>query len=271
MAIYRSNASSHDARIEAALFDIDLFNIFFEKIQPSVLHISMITVGVMTSVPLPLMQLNDSFVESFKTDARFEFKSLSGCCGVPPSRFNSSHELKINYNGGGKYILIFKNSFQITGCKRVDEAATIVGAIFKHLSIPIDISVTDCETRMFNTNFSIGKGLLMSDLHQRLVAKYPYVTFNPDLPLKGIKIPFTDQGQSVSIIIYAKGKIVMTGAKDIDLVVKAYKSITEFLEAHPEVMVELQAELPKVPKKPGRKRKSDEAQLYNDLLEKLES
>jgi len=258
-----------DFQIQTGLESVDLVNIFLNNLNISPLHISMMTVGVTANVQVPLNRFDDSFVASFSKDERFAFRSLSGACGVAPSKFNSSKELKINFNGGNKYILIFKNSFQIAGCKHVQDATTIVSAIFQHLAIPLDADNLICDTRLFNTNFSIGKALNMALLHQEIIKEFRHATFNPDLPLKGIKIPFSKNNQSVAIIIYAKGRIVMTGAKEISLVVDAYRAIVGFLDEHPEVMSELQADLKKVPGKRGRKRKSEVDLIYNEILDLL--
>lgn len=253
--------------INTTLCMIMIDKVLLGNLNPSDLKIATMTIGVTTHRQLPSLDLfDDNFVERLKLDNRFIFESLTGY-GTTKTKWTNSRILRLSYNNYKKYIIIFKNgSFQIAGCKEVTDATTIVHAIIQHARLdPLNSATIQCDIRMINSTFSLGRSIDLVGLHKIAVSQFSQAFFNADSGSSGVNIPMMIDKKKVAVIVYSKGSVVMTGANAIAQLERCYNHLTMMIDTHFDALTKPLIEVVKVPKKRGRKRKADTEDFYNAL------
>lgn len=267
MAIQSAIAMQNE--IDTHILDM-YFNTFASpNLSMNSVNIAMMTIGVASGRPIgSLARMDASFVEKLQADTRFEFTSLSGYGDTPESRFTNSRTVRMVLGGVRKYILVFSNgSFQITGCKMVTDATMIVDTLLQYMGLGgIDETNSSVHIRMFTVNFSLGYAINLERFHAAILPTQPSSTLDKQRS-SGVNVPMFFEGKKVVAIVFPKGNVVMTGANSIRQVLEAHTTIISAVDNNFEqVASPIAPDVPKVPKKRGRKRKADIEQLYDELL-----
>lgn len=264
-------SSAMQNNIDSILMEMQFESVMMD-LPLSDFNVSMMTVGVKIPYKLSgLATLDKDFVERIKMDERFEFTSLSGYDDVKPVNFPNSRALKLVYQGGRKYILMFTNgAFQIMGCKKVTDATLIVDAILRHASYePVEECDMIADIRMFNSNFSLlSHDINTEAFHQKIVQSNKLCTLDRRYH-SGVNVPFMIDEKKVAIVVFPKGNIVITGAKTIEQLQKAFMYIADFMNGllDSEILQQKQvAVVSEGPKKRGRKRKAVTDAFYESIV-----
>ena len=166
---------------------------------------------------------------------------------------------KNNVTRGYINIKVFKNgSLQMTGCKDMDDFYDVTKTLISILTIGYNsskghisfiedydnIGIYDARIRMINSNFKVDFKIdrkeltrILKDNHGLLTkdARIGYVECKYE-PTGGhscvnIKYKYDDQNKP-SIFVFQTGAIIITGAKNLDHIVKSYKFIMKILMSY---------------------------------------
>lgn len=156
-------------------------------------------------------------------------------------------------------IKVFKNgSLQMTGCKDMEDfnnvsdrlirilkkGKDINGQHFKYIKEPKKIGVFDVRIRMINSNFRLDYKIDRKILARLLRKNHSLKSKDPDLgyiehkydPTGGhscVNIKFHyDENNRPSIFVFQTGAIIITGAKNLHHIIKAYRFVKEILDRY---------------------------------------
>lgn len=125
-----------------------------------------------------------------------------------------------------KSIKIFPNgSIQVAGasdlidCKAIlTQLCIIMGAIFKK-----KFDINNYSIAMINTNFSLNRSLNLRNIFRVFSDAGMQTDFNPDrYSAVKIKIQPTPTAKRVTVSIFRTGKVIMTGAENLDEIARSY-------------------------------------------------
>jgi TATA-box binding protein (TBP) (component of TFIID and TFIIIB) len=156
-----------------------------------------------------------------------------------PSKVNGYVHVKLFTNG----------SLQIAGCKTSDDISNVITAVLKKLrevkaivndnkieekpfvsdSKYANIScITDFKISMINTNFKMKFEVNLTKLHTLLLSCGHKCIFDR-IKHSCVNLSFNHPEKKISIFIFEKGSIVITGAKSGDQILAGYDFIKKFL------------------------------------------
>lgn len=163
-------------------------------------------------------------------------------------------------------IKLFKNgAIQMTGCKNTTQVFDALNILCQELSktklllyknkkikiikladepseINID-KISKFEIRMINSNFNTEFIVNRAILYKLLLKDHYNSTFEP-CTHAGVKIKYNYKNiHIVSIFVFENGPIIITGAKNKDHIMEAYKFIIKYLYDHYYEIVKLNVEL----------------------------
>ena len=163
---------------------------------------------------------------------------------------------KVDINTEKKINLkLFKNgSVQMSGCKSIEDINRVLnkliyrlketkakfedGVIIEKLFIesPKDITITNFKINMINSNYKINMNLDRAKLFELLIKKKIKAIYEPCIRACVIikYIPTLDniENKEISIFIFQKGNIIITGARSKHHIIEASNFINNILTTH---------------------------------------
>ena len=180
-------------------------------------------------------------------------------------------------------VKVFSNgSFHTTGAKSEGSATTAVQKISKVLNAvspkaiydqDILSDTYDVQTQLINTNFGIGKPIMLAALEQQLQAGNIIYVYDKETH-PGLRVKCEN---GITCILFKTGSVILTGGKTPMQIYEAYKYITTLLDKCIQHIQDNEAILEKeqkellaingggVKKRRGRKRKADIQTAYEDI------
>lgn len=153
------------------------------------------------------------------TDTKFSWR-------LSNTTFYNQVSIKYEDHRSTKSVKIFPNgSVQIAGasdlidCKDIlKQLCAIMSAVFKK-----KISITDYSIAMINTNFSLNRSLNLRNIFKVFSDAGMQTDFNPDrYSAVKIKVQPTPTAKRVTVSIFRTGKVIMTGAENLDEIARSY-------------------------------------------------
>jgi len=141
-----------------------------------------------------------------------------------------------------KSVKIFPNcTIHVTGCYSLDDCNFVIKQLCFIFDKMIGSTGTYCdETRivMINTNFSVNSHLDLSKVISVMKAKGCVVTFNPET-YSAVKIKFVPGTgmKQITASIFSSGKIIITGAINLQEISSSYKFILDAIESQADVRI----------------------------------
>lgn len=154
-------------------------------------------------------------------------------------------------------VKLFKNgSIQMCGCKDVQDSFNVLDILKAKLSnvkaimtnnIIIekpfiennkDINITDFKVILINSNFKIPFNIEREVLFNILSELKVNCLYEPckhdcvNIKYNANEIDKNNNKKNISIFVFQSGNIIITGAKDIDIIIKAYNYIKNILKHH---------------------------------------
>lgn len=150
---------------------------------------------------------------------------------------------------------LFKNgSIQMSGCKLIKNINTVLNKlleklqeikatiidnkihIIKFINNPDELNITNFKIDMINSNYQVNMKIDRDKLYNLLKKKNIKCSFEPCIRacvvIKYTPVNFNPDDKQVSIYIFLKGNIIITGARDRDHIISAYNYINEILITH---------------------------------------
>jgi len=179
---------------------------------------------------------------------------------------------------------LFKNgSIQMSGCKSVENINIVLNKLLykiKMIKAKIEdgkiveknyieniekLKVSNFKIDMINSNYKVNMQIDRSKLFSLLLKKKIKSSFEPCIRacviIKYIPIVDNDELKEISIFVFQKGNIIITGARKKSHILVAYKYINNILLTHSE-------EISKIDEKEEENLILD---LYNDILKDIEN
>lgn len=153
-------------------------------------------------------------------------------------------------------IKVFKNgSLQITGCKNMEDFQNVTSTLteilkrgrtdndihIKFIRHPDRISITNIKIRMINSNFELDYKIDRKNLVRLLAKNHGKYTKDTDIGYVKFKYRpsgrhscvnikyYCDDGKKTSIFVFQTGAVIITGAKNLHHIIKAYHYISKIL------------------------------------------
>lgn len=263
------NAITTDgASIRACLADL---------IDFSPIHVSTQTIEFYTDANWNIQEFNKATLDSIKTSFKIngvmlQSISLSGVDDISSSRFKNAKFLKIReqQNGRRKCFMLFSNgTIQVKGCQTAVTAAKmcnmIVNGVYNNFdSTTVPNHVLGFKVLLINTNFSTNRIIDLDALHQVLKEEQWLTEYNiENHAAVNISIMYGSDQKKLSILVFAKGNIIITGASTPKHITSCYAFIGTVFQKHPNVIQGVaHKKIKGPPQKRGRKRKADTDALY---------
>ena len=167
---------------------------------------------------------------------------------VIPSKKDRPVNLKIFSNG----------SMQMTGCKHIDNAIEAIERTFVELkkikaiidpkkmclvekpfcSKPEDLNMTKViamEVAMIVSKFTYPININRAKLYELFLKDNLEAKYDPELHAS-VDLKFASGDKKISIFIFEKGSIVITGAKTCKHILEAYNFVNEYLLTHHKII-----------------------------------
>lgn len=140
-----------------------------------------------------------------------------------------------------KSVKLFPNgSVQITGCSDVIDCERVtkqVACVVSHITKK-KYELSGYNIHMINSNFSLNYYVNLEEIFNTFTRNGHDTTFNPDR-YSAVKIKLEVPGGSkVTTSVFGSGKIIVTGAKELEQVSAAYNSIMETIFSNKEILLE---------------------------------
>lgn len=207
-----------------------------------------------------VMRLRDS--GNFRNGIEFEFAKV-----VEGKKKPSKKAVKLFGNG----------SLHITGCQTLQDSEVLATILIKLLSLVLqreDIEKSEVKIDMINTVFKLLHKVNAIETVQNLSTAVQQINMPCSVTYDkarfaavNIKIG-VEKAYLCTFFVRANGTVQMSGVKGLD----ALKMFTELFSNTfaPALCPDLTPEVPKVPKKRGRKRKIEDATFYDELRNNLD-
>lgn len=151
--------------------------------------------------------------------------------------FHNQLTVRVVDEFGKKAVKVFVNGvLHITGPKSVKDSVAIahtICTVLERIAIFDDgvgegrIVVEDMKICMINTNFSTGEKLRLMEVKRRLLDLGKECSYDPEgYPAVSFR------HESVSVFVFATGKVIITGGKSFEDVAIGYRFVTTFLDRH---------------------------------------
>jgi len=134
-----------------------------------------------------------------------------------------------------KSIKIFRNGrLQMTGITSMYEGIDValrVANVLENTEGTLDMSeeiklkIHNINIGMINTNFSLKMGINLQALLRLCLQEEIKVTYDPDV-YPGLKVKLMPSGK---VFVFGTGKVVITGAKDLEDIIYAYTKLNEIV------------------------------------------
>lgn len=117
---------------------------------------------------------------------------------------------------------------------------------------------------MIQSNFEIDRALFLKEVREQWDIETGSIIYNKDSRHPGLQIKFKDI--STSCILFASGKILITGATKPEHLEDVYKIVCEFIDRKHETVTHARVQVEKkTPGKRGRKRKAEHDAFYEEF------
>lgn len=194
--------------------------------------------------------------------------TVSGIDDEKDCRFKNCSFVKLKLATKKRYsVMVFSNGYmQVAGCRSESDCIKVSSIICKSLGME-QVVHASLTCRLINTYFRINKGIDIDRTINALRASGRDITFDAQSH-SSIDMLFNVEDRSFKIFFFMKGNIVITGAKALDDVNKAYAWAIEFLNANYDNLVVHESVVESKDnekKKRGRKRKLEATQFYEDI------
>jgi len=141
-----------------------------------------------------------------------------------------------------KSVKIFPNgTIHITGCYNPEDCSRVVENMQEILReiAGNEVICDTCKIVMINTNFSINSKLNLMYIMSSMKARGCVVSFNPET-YSAVKIKFTPGPgmKTITASTFSSGKIIVTGAVNLDEIVASYKFILETILGEPRCLMD---------------------------------
>ena len=182
---------------------------------------------------------------------------------------------------------LFKNgSIQMSGCKSAKNINIALNKVLYELNNfvenPNNLIITDFKIYMINSNYKVDMQINRDKLYNLLIKKRIRAIYDPCIKAS-IIIKYYPQNnmniKGVSIFIFQKGNIIITGGKSRDDIISSYNYINDIIYNHKDDIIKTNIDIyevkkkdkpkkiPPTPKKILKNIKNNEL-LNNDELEK---
>lgn len=141
-------------------------------------------------------------------------------------------------------VKLFKNgAIQMTGCKNVDDYNILFNKILyilkknrtdenNLLELKDKYIISDFKINMINSNFNVNFNINRDKLYNYLLKKNVKCRYEPcNHACVNIKIPSNIDTNEISIFVFEKGSIIITGAKSGDHILEAHNYIINELNS----------------------------------------
>ena len=218
----------------------------FEKnLRPSWLKITTITVVMNIQKPIDIRAIEKALEPGIDLgrDDTHVFK-----WSVTPTKFHNQITIGYTDDRSKKSIKLFPNgAIQIAGCSDLLDCERVrdqLNVILENFN-PQGGSIDKYSIAMINTNFYMSHKLNLGAVLEEFAEYDP--SFNSDV-YSGVivKIPFAKAEKPVTVSIFTSGAVIITGAKDLGNIAKAYRQVA-FRLAKPDVILMMKSKNQKVP------------------------
>lgn len=276
--------------LEDTILQADMDNALLEKIKPSGLSISTISI-IMVCTNLQNLLADDGgnpatharvvhhAMQNFD-DARVKsalLESLPGVCiGLVDNNFGNSFTISVQEKGDRNTSLkVFTSGkIQCSGLKGFNDCVPLALLAQRVLNIILrrqtqDICITDFKVSLINSVSSINAGIDTMKLYNIL---YPECTNKVLMSAKVVKRlswKHSFDKDCVTALVFRSGKIIFTGAKVPSQLAEAYSRVMSTIEKHADVLlVPVAIKIKSATGKRGRKRKED---TFKALLQSFQA
>ena len=177
-------------------------------------------------------------------------------------------------------VKLFKNgSIQMSGCKKIEQVNTVINKLvyrlkeikgrrtpegIEHISFLEDsskVNINSFKIDMINSNYQVHLMIDRSKFYKLLLKKKIEASFEPCIRACVIikycpPIDNPDE-KTISIFVFQKGNIIITGAKSRNQVIAAYKYLNEILIEHAD----------EISKKNDKEDENTLLNIYKDIME----
>lgn len=177
-------------------------------------------------------------------------------------------------------VKLFKNgSIQMSGCKRIEEVNTVINKLvyrlkeikgrrttegIEHICFledPNKININDFKIDMINSNYQVNLMIDRSKFYKLLLKKKIEASFEPCIRacviIKYCPPVDNPEEKSISIFVFQKGNIIITGAKSKNQVNSSYNYLNEILIEHAD----------EISKKNDKEDEDTLLKIYKDIIE----
>jgi len=177
-------------------------------------------------------------------------------------------------------VKLFKNgSIQMSGCKRIEEVNTVINKLvyrlkeikgrrtpegIEHICFLEDnskVNVNDFKIDMINSNYQVNLMIDRSKFYKLLLKKKIEASFEPCIRacviIKFCPPVDNPDEKSISIFVFQKGNIIITGAKSRNQVNSSYTYLNEILIEHAD----------EISKKNDKEDEDALLKIYKDIIE----
>jgi TATA-box binding protein (TBP) (component of TFIID and TFIIIB) len=238
------------------------------------LMVSNMTLFFESYQPIDIELLDETIIinieNSFKNEnISFDEIKLSGTRNTKSSSFRNARILTIKLNKeSSRCCLIFKNGgIQIKGLRSATEGLTLSNVVFQAIHGSKNIKTHNIDVHLINSRFALKDTHIDLDLlHQYLIRDNRIATLNRERhSAVNLTINYRNE-KNITALFFRKGNVIITGASTPLHLLSAYAFVADFLSKHTDcVQPGFNEQKIKVPKRRGRKRKSEIEEKYEHL------
>ena len=208
--------------------------------NPSYIKVTTITITSHFGHEVDVDMVRDYFNRNEKISIKVQDKKMKFNWHLSNTVFYNQVSIYHDDHKSRKSVKLFPNgAIQVAGCSDLfdcqgvlEQVSFIVSKITKRKS-----EATDYTVHMINSNFSLNYYVDLNEIFETFSAKY-VTTFNPDR-YSAVKIkitPFKDRNVTTSI--FGSGKIIVTGAKNLEEVSLVYEELLRVILSNGNILVE---------------------------------
>lgn len=209
----------------------------FTTLEPSWVKITTITMIAKFNIDINIELVKSVFEELGSLKLRPVGSNANGFeWKLAPTSFYNQVSLVYYDRQNKKAIKLFPNgSIQVAGCVDLMDCNRIISQIQQILKVTLRLPYTpDCVEKkiaMINTNFSLNIKLNQYAVTKVFNKPGFRVSFDPDR-YSAVKVKFSpvENGKQVTASIFSTGKIIVTGAENLNEIAMAYKTIVSTIE-----------------------------------------
>lgn len=211
----------------------------FTQLSPSWVKITTITMIAKFNIDINIELVRSVFEELGSLKLRPAGSNANGFeWSLAPTSFYNQVSLVYYDRQNKKAIKLFPNgSIQVAGCVDLLDCNRIISQLQEILRVTLRLpNSPECiekKIAMINTNFSLNIKLNQYAVTQVFNRDGFRVSFDPDR-YSAVKVKFSpvEHGKQVTASIFSTGKIIVTGAENLNEIAMAYKTIVNIIEAN---------------------------------------